>query len=231
MASTKKPQKLQKKLKTATRTHKKLKRTGIILKKPASRAKAKNESLGRVKKFFQKTLSIAFIIVGSAFIFEASTASLGLDIKHPFLTPKAQITNNFTEPSKSPKTLFIPKLSRTLAVSDGEVINNRWSISLTGVSFLKTSVQPGSVGNSVLYGHNLDNILGDLYLVGKGDSIYVVVESGNFAKYEVVETKEVTSQSVEILNASQDSRLTLYTCSGFLDSARFVVIARQTNFI
>ncbi len=200
MASTKKSLKLQKKLKSASRTYKKI-------------------------------LSVTLILVGSALIFGASTTSLGLDLKHPFLKPKTQTAAQVFVPSKEPATLYIPKLSRTLAVSEGEVVNDRWSIAPSGVSYLKTSAAPGNVGNSVLYGHNRQNILGDLYLVKKGDNIYIVVKSGNIVKYEVTETKEVTPESVEILNSSADSRLTLYTCSGFLDSARFVVIAKQTNFI
>ncbi|MBI3341892.1 sortase, partial [Candidatus Curtissbacteria bacterium] len=51
--------------------------------------------------------------------------------------------------------------------------------------------------------------------------------SGKIVKYQVSDEKEVTPESIDIINATTDSRLTVYTCSGFLDSARFVVIAKQ----
>ena len=127
---------------------------------------------------------------------------------------------------KKPIKLYIPKLSKVLAISDGEVIDNRWIISETGASYLSSSVLPGKVGNSVIYGHNKTEILGGLPRVSAGDLIFVVLASGDFVKYQVFETKEVLPSQVEILESSDDSRLTIYTCSGFLDQARFVVVGR-----
>lgn len=125
-----------------------------------------------------------------------------------------------------PVMLYIPKIAKTLSIADGEVVGNRWSVSETGVSYLVTSALPGTFGNSVLYGHNRQDILGNLPKVTIGDDIYVVAESGEVIKYEVFERKEIQPTQVEILNDVGDSRLTIYTCSGFLDQARFVVVAR-----
>ena len=41
--------------------------------------------------------------------------------------------------------------------------------------------------------------------------------------------KEVKPNAVEILESADDSRLTIYTCSGFLDTARFVVVAKKAS--
>lgn len=194
-------------------------------KKPGPTTKAK--VLGPIKNTLYSVLSILMIVMGTVLIFLASTTSLNLDWKHPFLAKEAPIVTKSGKISQKPKTLYIPKLNRVLAVSDGQVINDRWTTSQTGVSYLKTTPTPGTKGNSVLYGHNLENVLGDLYLLQNGDNIYIVTKNGNFVKYQVSEIKEVTPDSVEILNNSKDSRLTLYTCSGFLDTARFVVVAKQ----
>jgi sortase (surface protein transpeptidase) len=88
-----------------------------------------------------------------------------------------------------------------LDISDGEVVDDRWSISDTGVSYLTSSVVPGTAGNSVMYGHNKGDILGGLPM-------------------------QIKPTQVEILNQSDDTRLTIYTCSGFLDTARFVVVGK-----
>jgi len=202
---------------------------------PASKVKvfAFVKSTGWGKKligpYLFSALSILMIFMGATLIFMASTNSLNLDWKHPFLEKEIPTVAKQIKISQKPGTLYIPKLNRVLAVSDGQVINDRWTTSQTGVSYLKTTPTPGSKGNSVLYGHNLENILGDLYLLQNGDNIYVVTRNGSFVKYQVSEVKEVTPQSIEILDNTKDARLTLYTCSGFLDTARFVVIAKQVR--
>lgn len=152
----------------------------------------------------------------------ASTNLLNLDLRQPFLS-KPEVEIALIRPIR----LFIPKLEKSLAIEEGEVVNNRWSISQTGVSFYKDSAVPGSVGNSVIYGHNLKNVLGDLQKLTNEDKIYVILSDGSFAKYEVFEKKTIKPDQVEILNQTQDSRLTIYTCSGFLDTARYVVVARE----
>lgn len=217
MASPKKPKVKQKGLKKHPKTSN----------KSFSLQSFKRE---QVAAYLYSALSIFFIFVGATFIFLAATNTMGLDLAHPFLEQERKLSYS-NEPKANPSILYIPKLSRALKVSEGTVVNGRWTISPTGVSFYTASATPGTTGNSVIYGHNLANILGDLYLVDESDPIYVVLSSGNIVKYQVFEEKEVAPQSVEILNSSQDSLLTLYTCSGFLDSARFVVIAKRSEII
>jgi len=138
------------------------------------------------------------------------------------LNPTAGITQTAEKPAK----LYIPSLSKILYVSNGRVQNNRWEISETGVSYYTESALPGR-GNTVLYGHNKRDILGTLPQVGLGETIYVVLENGDFIGYQVTETKVVKPTQVEILNSTDETILTLYTCSGFLDTARFVVVAKR----
>ena len=125
-----------------------------------------------------------------------------------------------------PAKIFIPRLEKTLEVSDGFIKDNRWTISKTGVSYLTTSGKLGEAGNVVLYGHNTQDVLGGLWKVQAGDIVEVTDSEGNVHKFEIFERKEVKPNTVEILESTEDSRLTIYTCSGFLDTARFVVIAK-----
>lgn len=176
------------------------------------------------KVLFAQILSFITIIIGAILIFISSASLLNLDFKHPFLSkPEPEIV------SVRPIRLYIPNLAKSLAIEVGEVVNNRWSISQTGVSFYKDSAIPGSNGNSVIYGHNLKNILGDLPKLTSEDKIYVILSDGSFARYAVFNKKSISPNQVEILNQTQDSRLTIYTCSGFLDTARFAVIAKLVN--
>ncbi len=163
-------------------------------------------------------LPIFLVLFGLGLVILASSQNLGW----PWHRQKAAETVQI--PSK-PAKLYVPRLARVLAVSDGQVVDNRWTISQTGVSYLVGSAIPGEQGNSVIYGHNRKNILGGLPVLKQGDTIYVVLQNGNFAKYHVSQTMEIKPTQVEILAPSPDSRLTIYTCSGFLDQARFVVVA------
>jgi LPXTG-site transpeptidase (sortase) family protein len=141
-------------------------------------------------------------------------------------TPEAKIEFSFDQAKAKPTKIYIPKISRILSVSDGQVAGNRWTISPTGVSYLTSSAVPGKAGNSVMYGHNRNDTLGYLPNLKNDDIVYVVMDSGTVYKYKVFETKQIEPTQVEILNESRDARLTLYTCIGFLDQARFAIVAK-----
>ena len=176
-------------------------------------------------KIFPKVqfiLSLFLVILGVGLISFASAEKITWITKTPLVA-----SQKVEKPSEKPIKIYIPKIKRTLNISDGYISGDRWAISDTGVSFLTTSALPGKMGNSVIYGHNTQGILGGLWRVSTGDNIYIVLANGEFVKYQVAETKEIKPSQVEILNNSEDSRLTLYTCSGFLDTARFVVVAQK----
>lgn len=128
--------------------------------------------------------------------------------------------------NSQPTKLFIPKLGRVLPVDAGYWLGEAWTVSQNGVSWWTNSTLPGKQGNSVFYGHNWPHILQDLPRLVPGDSLFIVTESGDFAKYQVFETKKVKPQEIAILNQSPEAKLTLYTCNGASNSLRFVVFAR-----
>lgn len=173
----------------------------------------------KLPTYTRNFLSLILIILGAGLVLLAAFSKVNFQI------PQKEVAGaNFVP---KPTKLYIPKLGKTLYVSDGYVAGNRWTISETGVSYLTSSAIPGYVGNTVIYGHNRNEILGGLPQVVDGDIVYVVRGDGNFVKYAVFETKVIEPTQVDILNQSADSRLTIYTCTGFLDSARFVVVAKK----
>lgn len=186
------------------------------------RPQRQNKSLSLSPLFYQIT-SLLLIILGAAILITVSFNRFSQQFS-PVSAPKVE-----SPYQAQPVKLYIPKLQKPLIVSNGIVVNNRWQISETGVSYLTASAVPGKVGNSVIYGHNKTEILGNLPRVVSGDFVYVIMKSGDIVKYQVFETKEVSPNQVEILNQTADTRLTIYTCTGFLDTARFVVLAKQTS--
>jgi len=125
-----------------------------------------------------------------------------------------------------PKKIAIPKLKIDLAVLEGKVLNDKWEISEKGVSYLIGSGIPGRSGNVVIYGHNKKNQFGPIRWLKKDEEIKLINRKNEEFIYKVVETKTVSPQEVEILSPTQDSTLTLYTCTGFLDRLRFVIVAK-----
>jgi len=181
-------------------------------------------------KFYLSLFSALFLIsFGSVLVFKAAVNSGYLDFLGTQDVPQSQMAQRETR--NNPIRISIPKIERELQVSDGYVSDNRWIVAKSGVSYLTTSGELGQAGNVVLYGHNTKDVLGGLWKVQNGDIVEVYDEQGKAYKYEVFERKEVKPNQVEILDNVGDSRLTIYTCSGFLDSARFVVVGRLLSSV
>lgn len=125
----------------------------------------------------------------------------------------------------TPTRLTIPSLALELPIFPARISNQKWDITKDGVSYLVTSPLPGSVGNSVIYGHNWEGLLGPLHEIKSGDEIIVQNSDGAKHIYIVHFISVVTPDQSHIYSNTSDSRLTLYTCTGFLDSKRLVVTA------
>jgi len=124
-----------------------------------------------------------------------------------------------------PIVLAISDLEIYLPVVPANSTRGKWETTTKGVSYLTNSVRPGEIGNSIFYGHNWNNLLGNLTLAVPGQVIEIIFSDGSQKRFVVTHTQEVTSSQTQILNNSEDKRMTLYTCSGFLDTKRFVVTA------
>ena len=175
-----------------------------------------------------RAFAIFLILAGAGLIFWSSFRQ-GYGWQTPTQAEPQFNQEQTDKEAPKPAKIYIPKLKRTLDVSDGFIQDNRWTISKTGVSYLTTSGKIGESGNVVLYGHNTQDVLGGLWKVQAGDIVEVTDSGGNTYKFEVFERKEVKPNAVEILESADDSRLTIYTCSGFLDTARFVVVAKKAS--
>jgi len=115
-------------------------------------------------------------------------------------------------------------LNISLPVIPAQIHNNTWETTNDGVSFLLSSTIPGKRGNSIFYGHNYENILGRLPDIKIGDTIEVELSNGMKRTYIVSQTLVVNPYADYIVEQTQDERIIIYTCIGFLDSKRFVVV-------
>ena len=85
------------------------------------------------------------------------------------------------------------------------------------------------MGNSVLYGHNFPSILGSLTKIKPNDKIEIIMSNGEKKIFTVKYTSIVGQDQTHILSQTKDARITVYTCTGFLDTKRFVATAILSN--
>lgn len=122
-----------------------------------------------------------------------------------------------------PVNIRIPSLSIDLPISAATIENGKWPASSTGISHLSSSPVPGEQGNSTLYGHNWPNLLGPLKKIQPGDSIEIGLSDGTTRTFVVSRTDTVTPDQTKSISQTGETRITLYTCAGFLDRKRFIV--------
>ncbi|OGK15516.1 hypothetical protein A2774_04470 [Candidatus Roizmanbacteria bacterium RIFCSPHIGHO2_01_FULL_39_12c] len=130
-----------------------------------------------------------------------------------------------------PVRITIPDAEIELPIYPAKVEKNKWESTTQGVSWFAASAIPGERGNSILYGHNWTNLLGNLAKVKVNQSIKIKFEDNKEKEFKVEKIAVVSPRDVRILNPTDDRRLTLYTCIGLFDGKRLVVIASPKNEI
>jgi LPXTG-site transpeptidase (sortase) family protein len=165
---------------------------------------------------------LALLIFGIYLVWERNSPQR-ISFESPPLPQEGSIVEGKIAAFGRPMLIKIPSIDKELQIIPSKIVNDQWESTKKGVSHLDTSPIPGEIGNSIIYGHNYSNILKDLTKVKVGDEISIVFENGGERKFEVIFTQEVRPDQSTILNPTGDRRVTIYTCSGFLDSKRFVV--------
>jgi LPXTG-site transpeptidase (sortase) family protein len=138
---------------------------------------------------------------------------------------EVQPVDNDIDDDLTPQVLIIKDLNIKLPIVPTQVKAGKWEASTKGVSYLSSSPIPGEVGNSIIYGHNWSNLLGNLINIKPNQEVGILFSNGSMEKFVVKFTQTVTPEQIDILDPSDDKRITLYTCTGFLDRQRFVATA------
>lgn len=170
--------------------------------------------------YFFLALSLLCFLISGYFVWEryydpGRLAFIGGEIPQPLsASPSAGF----------PVFLSIPDLDIHQDVYPSRVEKNLWPTTSKGISYLLSSDEPG-MGNAVFYGHNWPRILGDLGRARIGQTIEVTIKSGKKLRFRITGIQVVSPKAVEILAPTDNPRITLYTCTGFFDSMRLVVVA------
>ncbi|HSH60391.1 MAG TPA: class E sortase [Acidimicrobiales bacterium] len=115
----------------------------------------------------------------------------------------------------------IPKIGVEKAVVEGVGLPELKK----GPGHFPTTPMPGQPGNSAMAGHRTTYGAPFFRLdeVEAGDPILVTTRQGAF-RYEVAERKVVSPDETEVLDATDDNRLTLSTCEPRFSAARRLIV-------
>jgi LPXTG-site transpeptidase (sortase) family protein len=124
-----------------------------------------------------------------------------------------------------PVEIIIPAINLDLPVIPANLRDKYWDATTKGVSYLSSSPIPGTKGNSILYGHDWPNLLGNIHKLKPGQTISIKSANRKVNDFIIHTTAIVSPDDVSILAPSENAKITLYTCMGFFDDRRFVVTA------
>lgn len=176
--------------------------------------------MNSASKFFF-FLSFASLFI-SAYLYWQQTTPKNLNFK---IDNISKLKYEYPKKEIYPVRITIRDVDIDLAIFPAEIRNNEWDTTTYGASYLKISALPGDMGNSVMYGHNWNNIFGNLTKLKKGQEIDILMNDNTQRLFKVVSTSVLSPDQSSVLDQTNDKRLTLYTCTGFLDKKRFVVTA------
>lgn len=173
-------------------------------------------------------LGIVFIIIGISILL----------IKDSQITAKDQtledepvsvvgLSANVIEENKVPRQILIPSLSLDLPVKKAEVINGYWEVFDDTAAWGNGSGIPGEKGNTVIFAHAKKELFAPIKNIEIGSKIIVFTDKNTY-QYTVESLEEVSPRTTRVISATEDETVTLYTCSGYNDSKRFIVKAKRS---
>ncbi len=124
-----------------------------------------------------------------------------------------------------PITITIPSVNVTLPIEETAINNGVWQIAENGASHLTISARPGEDGPIIMYGHNTNVRFGRILSLKNGNKILIKTADDKIHQYKIIQTRVVSSTELDVLTQKPGESLILYTCTGFADWNRFVVIA------
>lgn len=128
--------------------------------------------------------------------------------------------------TEKPLRIIIPRLNIDLPIVEAKVYGDSWEVSEDAASHGEGSAYPGQKGNVVIFAHARVHLFLPLQDIQQFDEIYVLTDKSWYS-YTVSEKTEVLPDQVEVIHPTQDEQLTLFTCSGFADEKRLIVVGKR----
>lgn len=167
----------------------------------------------------------ALFIYGILFLGIALIWNLNQTIQLSFFTPHViPVKKMYALPTE----LIITKVSLDLPIEETAINHGIWQIA-SNVSHLTISARPGEQGPIIMYGHNTNDRLGPIRWLSVGDLITLKTADNKIHHYKIARTLTVAPNQMDIFTNRQEESLIIYTCDGFADLQRFILIANPTS--
>jgi len=100
-----------------------------------------------------------------------------------------------------------------LPVKEAKIVSGFWEVFPDSAGFGLGSAYPDETGNTVIFAHARQGLFLPLKDIKTGENILVLTADAWYS-YTVAEIKEVLPSQTEVIGPTDNSILTLYTCSG-----------------
>lgn len=195
--------------------HSSSKKTRVVKKRTFLRSQKKTFSFSWPKAIF--VIGALFLAISILYHIEQL---INLSFYHQHL-PAVQ-----TNRTSRPVEVSIDKVDIDLPILETVIANNTWQIADDGISHLAQSARPGENGTIILYGHNTNDRFGPIRWLDKGDVVTITTADTKVYHFVVKQIVTVDPSDTKILTSQKGSTLILYTCTGFADLQRYVLIAK-----
>ena len=116
-----------------------------------------------------------------------------------------------------------------LPVIEAGVVDGKWLVSEDKANHVWSSANPTDDGNIIIYAHNTPPLFGTLEKVSIGEYVHVVTSDGVDHTYRIISKEVVSPTNTTPLQPTSAETLTIYTCTGFLDSQRLIIRAMPVD--
>lgn len=138
------------------------------------------------------------------------------------------IDGSLTQPTitlQPPTRILIPSVNIDVKITEARLVRGYWEVSDVSASHGEGSAFPGTRGNMVIFAHARKGLFLPLRNVKKNDRIYILTND-RWYRYVVDSISTVGAHETHVISQTPDETLTVFTCSGFLDTKRLVVRAK-----
>jgi LPXTG-site transpeptidase (sortase) family protein len=193
----------------------------VAIKPPPTRLERFNNITIRTKVFF---------VLGCLFLIISLGWHLNQTIQLMYFPPSLKATQGQGTHNQYPLPIeiTIPKVDINLPIEETAINRGVWQISRIGASHLTISARPGEKGAIIMYSHNTNERFGPIRWLSKGDSIKLKTADNKTHTYKITQTMTVSPNQMDVFTQNKGETLILYTCDGFADLQRFVIIAKPS---
>lgn len=176
-----------------------------------------------------KRQSLGFLVVGILLLSIVLVYRITQAVRLSFHTNVQNITATTEDKKPSIQAISLPKYKVLLNIVESDIIDGVWQINEIMANHLANSSNPGEQGNIVIYGHNSQTVFGPVRWMEVGDRINLTTADNQQHEYIVSQVIETTPDDIQWVLPKQTETLTIYTCSGFLNSQRHLLIAKPID--